>query len=184
MRQYKPTSCYTGVSHIELMMAITFIAILTTATIPSVSSILQRQTLIGSSNILLTDLNFSRQTAVSYSSRVIICPVTPIITTRPQCTEHNQWNHGWMVFVDTNRNASLDDEETVLRINQLDNSLDINSRGRRYFRFDPDGTSLGLPGSIIVCLQKTQNQHNHPGNRIIVSNVGRIRAEPAGSHCD
>lgn len=167
----------SGITQIEIIMVITVIAVLASAAIPSINTILNQQMLTGSSNALLSDLNLARQSAITRSTRVVICP----ITTTSQCSGDNQWSNGWMIFADDNRDARHNNNEDILRISHQDTELSMQSNGRRYFRFDANGMSLGLPGSIYVCSPPQQNHAK--GNRIVISNVGRIRMEPLLRRC-
>ena len=179
MSRLKPTLQQIGLSQIELMIVISIIMILVSITTPTVGNMLKKHTLVGSSNVLFADLNFARQTAIAHSSRTIICPVQNVTLDELQCAKTNNWVNGWIIFVDQNRNLIIDNQEKILRVGHMDQNLTANSAGRRYFRFDTTGMALGLPGSIYICRKDKSNN----GHRIVISNVGRIRSEPAGNRC-
>lgn len=162
-----------GVSHVELMIAVALITVLSVTALPGVSNMLDRGKINGTRHQLLTDLNFARNTAVTSYRRVVICPSDDQRT----CSGDTNWSSGWIVFQDFDANAERSGGERLLKVSSLNSSIDVNSGRRDRFRFYPDGTAPGSTGSIYLCIQGEPDM----GHRLVVSNVGRVRSEEY--HC-
>ncbi len=158
-----------GMSHVELMIAVALVTVLSVTALPGVSDMMDRNKVMGTRHQMLTDFNFARNTAVNSYRRVVICPSS----NERSCSGQTNWNSGWIIFQDFNGDGERDTSEKLLRVAKLDMRIDVNSGQRDRFRFYPDGTAPGSTGSLYLCIQDEPDM----GHRLVISNVGRIRSE-------
>lgn len=165
----KLTSLQAGISHVEIMIATALIAIISATAMPSVTSMLDRNKIMTTHHQIMTDLNYARQEAASSYRQVVICPSVD----QQSCDQSPNWQHGWIIFHDYNSDKKRASSEPIVRVAKPSGQLIINSRGRNQFRFYSDGTAPGSTGSIYVC----SGSDSSIGQRVVISNVGRIRSE-------
>ncbi|MGE0310383.1 MAG: GspH/FimT family pseudopilin [Lautropia sp.] len=95
-RRACPRAGTGGFTLIEMLVALTIIAILSTLAAPSFTQMMAGAAIRSLSTDLGSDLNFARAEAVRTGSRVSLCPRA----TATSCG--TDWNNGWLVFRDTN----------------------------------------------------------------------------------
>nr|MDA3934049.1 GspH/FimT family pseudopilin [Gammaproteobacteria bacterium] len=66
----------SGFTIVEIMIAISILAILTALAMPSLVQFMARNELVGTSNALISGINLARTEAVTRSTAVAICPST------------------------------------------------------------------------------------------------------------
>lgn len=84
-----------GFTLIELMVAISLIAILLTIALPSFRSLIQNNRITAQTNAFVSAHTYARSEAVKRSGRVDVCPRN---ATGTGCSGSN-WNDGWLVQV-------------------------------------------------------------------------------------
>lgn len=104
-----PTN-HNGFTIVEMMIAITVIAVLTALAIPSLTQFLARNELAGTTNALISGISLARSEAITRSNRVAICPSSNAST----CNS-GRWQDGWLVFIDDNANNVRNGGETILQ---------------------------------------------------------------------
>ena len=158
-----------GFTLIELVITLAVLIITLGITIPGYSGLVasnQQTTLI---NQFSTSLNHARFHAVKSDRLVVLCPSTDMAF----CTGGFNWQHGFISFVDTNRNRLRDKDEKLIAVTQIDRE-DVKiqtSTGRRKIVFYPSGISPGSNVTIKFCSSET----SVPAKAIILSNSGRAR---------
>ena len=105
-----------GFTMIQLMIALTIVAILTGVAIPSYKYITNTSRIAGEINNLLGDMQYARFQAIKQGQTITICSST----TGTSCTgvSGTTWNTGWIVFDDANGNGTVDAGESVIRVQQ------------------------------------------------------------------
>lgn len=88
----------TGFTLIELMITLAIVGILLTVGGPSLSSFMQGNQLIASTNELISALHVARSEAIKLNTRVSICESS----NGTACAATGSWKNGWIVFVDGN----------------------------------------------------------------------------------
>ncbi len=104
-----------GFSLIELMVAVTILALLATAALPSFSEIQQKGSLSVASNELFSSLRLARSEAVKRARRVTVCKTDSAFSDSPLCDGGANWQDGWLVFVDDNEDGSRDAGEELIQ---------------------------------------------------------------------
>ena len=165
----------SGFTLIELMVAISVLAILIGIGVPSMVEFLKNNRRAAAVNALVSDLQRGRSNAISTGIETVLCHST----TGAACSAaaSPDWSDGWLLFVDTDADDTLDAGEVVLSRQGARNGLTMPSN-RSGIVFRPGFRSLGsfgteLPnGTFAVCVDGTDNDRF-----IIVSGSGSARLQ-------
>lgn len=157
-----------GFTLIDLMIALAVAAILLTAGIPALGGFIAAQRIAGTSNLLVTDLNFARMRAISGYHEVALCPSTD----GRYCSGGNRWESGWIVFIKRGDEWNPDTAADILRVSEPRAAVQISST-RPHSRFLPDGRAAGFPFTLTTCDPARPDRTRD----VIVSNTGRVRGQ-------
>lgn len=195
-----------GVTLIELMVTVAVAIILLGIAVPSFQSVIRTNRIASLTNELVAALNLARSEAITRGTTVTLCrtdnPNTPINNiadphTGPTCSTAagTGWPNGWLLFVDDDRDGTVDDAELRLKVGQpratagavVDGGGDTADTTDGNFdlrvSYLPSGVSQGSVGSdaagtFVVCSPPDKQR------RLVISNTGRIRIErPADAPC-
>ena len=166
----------SGFTLIELMVAISVLAILVSVGVPSMLDFVRGNRRAAAVNALVTDVQRARSTAASQGTNVVMCHSTN--GTACSGTANPDWSTGWVVFIDddqdgspepTDNNGTLDAGEPVLSASNAREGVTMNGTTTR-LSFNPGFRSMSGNGSIEVCVDGSNNDR-----QVIVSNTGRPR---------
>jgi len=144
------------------------VAILLALAIPSFSTMLDNNRLVGANNDFVSALNYARSEALKRSNAVTLCSST----NGASCANSTNWSTGWIAFGDTNANGSLDGAETVIQAwPAAETNFALTSTTRTFVRYASTGVSSGTE---TFGLLKTGCTGNH-ARQITISVTGRIR---------
>jgi type IV fimbrial biogenesis protein FimT len=101
----------SGYTMLELVMVISIVAILASIAIPSFQYVTSSNRVATEVNSLLGDVLFGRSEAVKEGQTVTVCSSTDGLT----CSGSSHWEHGWIVFLDTNGDHAVQAGEAVIR---------------------------------------------------------------------
>ncbi len=93
----------TGFTLVELMIALSIVAILATVVVPSFQNSIKNNRAVSQSNALATALAMARSEAIKRNASVVVCSTTD----QTSCSGNIDWSTGWLVFVDADKNNSL-----------------------------------------------------------------------------
>lgn len=163
-----------GFTLIDLMITLAVAAILLTAGVPALSGFIAAQRITVTSNLLVTDLNFARTRAITDYDHLVMCPSLDGQT----CTGGNRWEHGWIVYIDRNREWAPDDDDDLLRVSEPRESVEIRStrlHSERWqgVRFSPDGQAQGYNLTVTVCDPARPERTRD----VVVYRTGRVRSQ-------
>lgn len=120
----------TGVTLIELLLAVAVLAVLVSLAVPNMSDTAMRNAVKGEQRTYLGALHFARNEAISRSKTVSICPSID----GTNCAEFStDWSFGFIVFIDDgsgdghNGNGALEDGEEVLLAHQSKSTTQISA---------------------------------------------------------
>ncbi len=145
----------TGFSLVELMITLVVAAIILSQAVPAFMTMLQNNRISTQVNDYVTALNISRSEAVKRGSRITICKSA----NNTGCTTGGGWQQGWIVFIDTNNDASVGAGEEILRTHgPLNSTITLVGAGNvaNYISFVGTGYSQLIGGgaqngTLVMC---------------------------------
>jgi len=158
-----------GFNLIELMTTLAVAMILASIAVPSIKKLMHNNQLVALHNDLASALFLTRNTAINRGTWSTLCKSNSAGT---QCIDDREaWQHGWLVFADSNNDGQVDDNETILaRKNDLNERLSVLS-SRSRISYDSQGFAIGYTGKFTYC-----NADGNPsGKGMVISNSGRFR---------
>jgi len=164
----------SGLTLIELMLALALGAVIASLALPSMRDFMQRQRISATANELLANINLARMHAVYQREFAVMCPSS----NQASCTGGNRWDAGWIVFRDPDNNGQPDAPSDLLRVRQAVSNLVLDSAGRFRIRYQADGSARGSNLTIKLCDPHLPSQ----SRAIIVSNPGRPRVDELPGH--
>lgn len=157
-----------GFTLAELLLALAIAGILSmgaTSLWQQVSQASYRATAI---NRLVGAFRLARNNAITQGRLTTICPLNQ----QQRCS--NNWQLPIVVFSDPGNQRRLSANSQVIRqLPALEHGRFVVKPGRkRYFQFDPDGTSHGTLGHVTYC---PGSQDLTLAAQLVLSRVGRVR---------
>lgn len=160
-----------GFTLIELMVTLSIAAILLTIAVPSFRDLLFNNRLASQSNDLVLALTLAKSEAITRGLPVTVCSRATDTT----CAASTTWDSGWLVFVDSNGDGTVDPTDLVLRVRApLEGSNTLRAGARQRVTFRNTGYSLGFNDTFRLC----DSRGAANGKNIIVSNQGRVSTQP------
>ncbi|MDP2786657.1 MAG: GspH/FimT family pseudopilin [Pseudomonadota bacterium] len=171
------TTYSSGVTLIELLISISILAILLTVAVPSFQTSIVNNRLGTYSNALFSSLILARSEAIKRNKRVVVCKSSD----GESCT--GNWGQGWIVFVDTNNDATVSSGEVIVqKSGALENnySLTGNEYIASYVSYSSEGVSKTVSGAMQagtfeLCPPSPAPSGN--GRNIVISSTGKPRVE-------
>ena len=164
----KKTSGYTL---LELMITLALVATIFAFGIPSMNTFIQNDRLVTQINTLIGHLSYARSEAVKRSQQVSVC----VSSNATSCTGGNNWENGWIVYVDLDADGNFTAGEDVLRAQQQlegENTLSPGAIGTQVtydYRGFVDAASLG---TFSLC----DDRGAAYGKAVSISVTGRVRS--------
>ncbi len=163
-----------GFTLIELMVAIAVMLIMFTIGVPQYQRIVENNRRVDGINAIIGDLNLARTEAVKQGMTVTICGSSDGLT----CNTPN-WENGWIIFTDQNRDAAINGVDTILvRKNGLPAGMTLRSVNFDSFSVvqympsgelrDTSGDNMDA-GTFIVCDNEANND-----TRARAANINRL----------
>ncbi len=136
-----------GFTLIELMVTIVVVAVLLTIAVPSMREFILSSTLTSYANDVVASTHLARSEAFKRNIPVSMC----VSANGTSCTTGN-WSQGWVVFLNPNRNATIDAGDTILQRRQVPSGtgLSITSTGGATLHFDPTGVDV-TETTVTIC---------------------------------
>ena len=160
----------TGVTLLEMVIAVAISAITLAIAIPAFQPLIERNRVAASVNTFVSHLHHARAEAIKRLEWVMLCPSSDGVT----CTaNHTKWGEGYMVFVDTSRNRLRDESELILSYFPGYRGITIHSSSnhRNTIAYRPGGRAWGFNTTVRLCAE-----HGTKNNRIVsISPTGRPR---------
>jgi type IV fimbrial biogenesis protein FimT len=174
-RSSMPLATEQGFTLLELIITLAIAAIVATLAVPSYNTMIKNNSQKAHINELAGALYLARSEAVSNNQNVVICQSNDTIT--PDCTDTNNWNTGWLMYIDADGSNTYENTETVLKIGR-----DISSGSKTltrsvfgsgeldYIRYSPSGTTDANSGSSFVLCD---SRGTESAKGINISKLGR-----------
>lgn len=168
----------SGLTLTELLIAISLAAIVMAASAASFSDFIKNNRLTSAANDLAGSLSLARTQAINLNQRVVVCKSAD----GASCATSSDgvWTIGWIVFVDTDNDATLDAGERILRSRSaLGSDLSIvgNTNLLNYVSYTSTGANRFINGSVqngtfTICDSRAETDTGH---LIRINNLGRVR---------
>ncbi len=165
----------TGFTLMELMVALTVMAILVGFAVPSFREFTRNNRVTAAHNDLATAFTLARSESLKRSLPVSICATTD----GEDCGDADDWTSGWMVFVDNDGTAGTVDaaDEIVQLWPAIAGDVVITS-GEAFVQYVPSGTVV--PDSTTTFDVYTSGCSGDRAQRIAVSATGSLSAMKHG----
>ncbi|WOD12125.1 GspH/FimT family pseudopilin [Pseudomonas sp. NyZ704] len=157
-----------GFTLVELLVALVVLGILISIGMPAFGKMIDQQRMDSGLSALTGSLNMARQEAVRRNRPVTLTAIEA------------DWNNGWLMFLDNNRNGQLDAGEKLLREMAPDAVLriDANKPVSLYVRFNGRGETQLLNGGFQAgTFRFCPLASSDHGRRLTINQVGRWRVE-------
>lgn len=158
-----------GMSLMEVVITVTMVALLIAIGLP-LSAYYYHQTKAQTTIIKLQNhLQLARNEAIKRHTVVTVCH------SADQFHCGGSWNDSLLVFVDSNGNHRLDNNETIIQVIQASNGGQLQWRGfgsQDYIEFTPYGLNNQQNGTLVYCSGSKQIMQ---ARGIIISKTGRTR---------
>lgn len=152
-----------GFTLIEIMVVVIILGVVLALAVPSYTGAVNGSRLAGTANELLASLRQARAEAIRRNQRVVVCPSVD----GNSCTTN--WNAGWLVFEDANRDDAVSTGEEVISVaapaagTQVLPSPAVSATHR--VRYSPDGFARATNRALLnarfaVCRPVSQPADN------------------------
>jgi len=182
-----------GFSLYELMVTLTIVGIVLMVGIPNMGAFRQNSRMISTANDLHSSFYLARSEAARAKAFITICASADSMDDPPTCDVADEFEDGWIVFVDdnldgtidaTDGNIAVDAGETILRrFPAMHESLNIDTTGMGdYFSFAATGLGRGqilaLPPVTVAVICDVRGNETGPGGRstarvLVITPLGR-----------
>jgi type IV fimbrial biogenesis protein FimT len=142
------TQASAGYTVLELLVAITVLAVVLGITVPAMGEFVARSRASSQVNELVGALHLARSEAVTRGVPVAVCPSNALSTA---CANSANWSGGWIVFADVSGVAgTVDGTDTILRTfaSVKGAILSAEPDSARFVRYAPSGFLSSDPLSI------------------------------------
>ena len=162
----------SGVTLIELMIAVALFAIVLTIGIPSFTTVIENNSLATNLNTLIATLNFARSEAVKRGNQISVCKSSDGVNCGGAGTPG--YEEGWIVFVNKNKDTTRDvaTEELIRVHEELSEGMTLrgNINYKNIISFKPTGEATNI-GRFVLC-----KENNLKKSRVIfIIRTGRVR---------
>ena len=154
------------------MITLTIITLVMAIGIPSMTAYVQNDRLTTQINTLVGHFAYARSEAVKRSQQVSVC----VSNNTTSCTGGNNWQDGWIIYVDSDGDGSFTAGEEILRAKQTlegSNTLKPGTIASQV-TYDYRGfVTAASVGTFSLCDSRGASY----GKAIAISTTGRVRKE-------
>jgi len=158
-----------GFTLLELIVAVTIVALLLGVGVPSFRALTMNGRLIAHTNEFVTSINMARSAAVRYQRNATVCLSDDFDAAVPVCDAGTDWSNGWIVWVDKDRDADTDAGEILFVHEPLSGTATLTSTVTNQFSYDARGFALVGGDDVTLCDDRT----GETGRVVHVNNIGR-----------
>lgn len=180
----------SGITLLELMVALAILGILLTIGIPSLLEMSEAEAVRGHLNTFFSTLRYARSEAIRNRAQVVVCPSTSSESAMPSCTTADtaRWHQGWIVFVNRDGDSSYSydaKKDTLLRVQGAINSsggiekISGGTPNKLVYR----NTGILLAGGTSSFTFDATSTSERQRKRICISMQGRARISASLTAC-
>lgn len=160
-----------GFTLVELMVTLAIGAIILAFGVPSFQSMMRTNRAATQANEFTSAINLARSEAAKRGRNMVLCPSS----NQTSCTGGTDWAAGWLLFIDTNNNDTLDGAEQVFRVwSQLSGNPTFT--GPTNVSYRPTGDITGSSASFGYSIDEKSQA-------ICINAVGRSHVEKDATTC-
>ena len=176
-----------GFTLVEMLIAMSILAILIAIAAPSLRDFVMDVRLTGQANDLMADLMLARSEAVKRDSRMALCPRKSDMgkdgkKSGDSCSSGNQWDNGWMVVVDGDADGDRDAGTFSLTVRDTlsgSNKIKNDSKGPKgAVIFGPTGATTSTVVTFFTLCDSREK-----GRQIVVQPTGRAAVTKIEADC-
>ena len=165
--------CSKGFTLVEMMVTVAIVAILAAIAFPSFSYVLRNNRVRTQANDIISAFNLARNEAITRSRGVSVCAADTRNGVPTACGAADDWNYGWIVFVDDTATGAPGTLGTVLRSWTANEKNSFVADGDvTYVRFNPRGEAQ-LDDEVTFTLKPSDNCRNQQQRAITITPLGR-----------
>lgn len=141
-----------GFTLVELIVVLGISALMLSMAVPSMGKFLSNSRQAGAINDFVGSVRMARSTAIEANTDVTICPSAGGLN-----CENVDWHEGWIVFKDLDNNQVVDENDTIVRIYDRADGINIRpSQTEGFLHYRPNGRLVhqqvnGSAGDFTVC---------------------------------
>ncbi|MBJ7419349.1 MAG: GspH/FimT family pseudopilin [Rhodoferax sp.] len=180
----------SGMTLIELMVALAILGILLAIGIPSLQAMSETEAVRGHVNTFFSTLRYARSEAIRNRAQVVICPSASSESASPSCTTADtaRWHQGWIVFVNRDGDSSYSydvKKDTLLRVQgAITNSGGIEKiSGATPNKLVYRNTGILLTGGTSSFTFDATSTSERQRKRVCISMQGRARISASLNAC-
>ena len=167
-----------GVTLLEVLIVLMVAGVLQALGAPALVSWIDGTRVGRGSEALFLALRQARSEAIKRNGRVVLCKSSD----GARCGGAGDWEHGWLMFHDSNNNAQFDSGEAlVLRQQALGGQVRLsgNAQVANYVSYTPTGNTSLVSGAFQAGTFTVCRQSGGPveGRQLVLSNSGRVRVQ-------
>ena len=165
-----------GFTLVEALVVLALLALVLGLAVPGLTGLRGRQQLQAQAEDFWNSLMLARAQALLEQQHVTVCAAASTAV----CDAAAGWHSGWLVFVDANRNGSLDPQERLLQRREgapVPVRLVGNSTVNHVVGYGPEGRSESLSGAFQAGTVRVCAAGQEQGWQIVINAVGRPRLE-------
>ena len=170
-----------GFTLFESLITMSIAVVLSSIAVPSFDSSRKNGHMSANINAMHSSLMMARSGSLSRRERVTVCKSSD----GASCTTTGNWAQGWVVFVDSDNDASIDINEQIIKVKQQLPGDGISFIGNSlvddYISYALSGrtqtTGGGIQrGTLVLC---DDRGFTHDARAIVLNAVGRARVDHA-----
>lgn len=181
----RPTSHSAGFSLLELMLTVSVAAITLAIGAPTFMDVIRNNRLTTASNDLQRSTQLARAEAVKRQLPVVVCATADASVDRPTCND-GKFSQ-WFVFIDTDGDWTLDDNEPIVEQHHApESTITVKNNGNGIISYAATGfastplASGKVPTNRVILCDKRGNQQVGNSNistarAMIIEATGRTR---------
>lgn len=176
----------SGFTLYELMITVAIVGVVLAIGVPNMRSYSQNSRMTATANDLHAMFHMARSEAPRAKSTITVCASTNAMTAAATCSGGNDWDKGFIAFIDTDGDLVRDtgglDPETVLRSHpaiQEGVTLTVENNAA-YFSFAPSGLGVTVGGNtpltrVLMCDERGNIQvgAKSAARLLVVTPLGR-----------
>ena len=177
-----PMKATSGFTLFELMIVMLIVGVLAAIGVPSFKYVTSSNRVATEVNSLLGDMQYARAEAVKEGEPVTVC----VSTDGTSCATNDlDWNHGWIVFGDSNPtnpgNHVVDSGEPILRVQSaFPQDTFVADNNFSWATFNREGfASTGTTNNVTITLHAPNNESQWT-RCLTVTLVGMLSVQRAG----